>query len=253
MPTTHENQFGGSISGKIIKDKLFFFGDAQLTRRLLGGSLLTSVPVSSESEREFQRLACSQPKQRHLRSKYWRTKRPALDVLLSRITPSRQASSARKRRRFFSIFRCRIPSEAVVNGVAAPYNNYENSGTLNVNGNQWNTRFDYVANEKNTFFGRYSYATFTEQAPGVFGIEAGGQAFNNANYAGNSSAFNESIAAGWTHTVNPTLINEFRFGYMRYHVTDVPNGYGTQPATAAGHSGNESRYDLYLRSSVFRD
>ena len=38
-PTTHQNQFGGSIGGRIIKDKLFFFGDAQLTRNLKGGSV----------------------------------------------------------------------------------------------------------------------------------------------------------------------------------------------------------------------
>jgi len=33
------------------------------------------------------------------------------------------------------------------------------------------------------------------------------------------------------------MVNEFRFGYMRYHVFDVPNGYGTQPALAAGIPG----------------
>jgi len=37
--------------------------------------------------------------------------------------------------------------------------------------------------------------------------------------------------------VNPTLINEFRLGWMKYHVFDVPNGYGTDPATAAGIPG----------------
>ncbi|MBV8820436.1 MAG: TonB-dependent receptor, partial [Acidobacteriaceae bacterium] len=39
------------------------------------------------------------------------------------------------------------------------------------------------------------------------------------------------------YTVNPTLINEFRFGWMRYHVFDVPNGYGTSPASDAGIPG----------------
>ena len=33
------------------------------------------------------------------------------------------------------------------------------------------------------------------------------------------------------------MINEFRFGWMRYHVFDVPNGYGTTPATDAGIPG----------------
>jgi hypothetical protein len=47
-PTTHTNQFGGSIGGRVIKDKLFFFGDAQLTRNHKGGSVLTSVPTVTE-------------------------------------------------------------------------------------------------------------------------------------------------------------------------------------------------------------
>ena len=47
-------------------------------------------------------------------------------------------------------------------------------------------------------------------------------------------ASNQSIAIGWTTTISPTVINEFRFGWMKYHVFDVPNGYGTDPATQAG-------------------
>ena len=34
--TYRQNQFGGSIGGTIIKDKLFFFGDAQLNRQSQG-------------------------------------------------------------------------------------------------------------------------------------------------------------------------------------------------------------------------
>ena len=47
-PTYHDNQFGGSIGGRIIKDKLFFFGDAQLNRQSQGGSVLTTVPTAAE-------------------------------------------------------------------------------------------------------------------------------------------------------------------------------------------------------------
>jgi hypothetical protein len=47
----------------------------------------------------------------------------------------------------------------------------------------------------------------------------------------------QSLALGWTYTISPTLINEFRFGWEKYHVFDVPNGYGTDPATQAGIPG----------------
>ncbi len=45
-PLYRQNQFGGSIGGAIIKDKLFFFGDAQLNREAQGGSVVTSVPTA---------------------------------------------------------------------------------------------------------------------------------------------------------------------------------------------------------------
>ena len=43
IPVTQINQFGGAASGKIIPNKLFWFGDYQGTRRNIGGSVITRV------------------------------------------------------------------------------------------------------------------------------------------------------------------------------------------------------------------
>src|SRR5215470_9883715 len=46
IPSTMWNQFGASVGGPIIKNKLFFFGDYQGTRRKTGNSVLTSIPTA---------------------------------------------------------------------------------------------------------------------------------------------------------------------------------------------------------------
>ncbi len=93
-------------------------------------------------------------------------------------------------------------------------------------------------NPKNAIFGRYSYAAYTEQAPGAFGLEAGGPNFGNYCRVSSNAPEPGSLPVGFGRsTISPTVVNEFRLGYMRYHVFDVPNGYGTQPATAAGIPG----------------
>ena len=46
LPATKWNQFGGSLGGPLIKNRLFFFGDYQGTRRSNGASARLNVPTA---------------------------------------------------------------------------------------------------------------------------------------------------------------------------------------------------------------
>ncbi len=229
-PTYRQNQFGGSIGGRIIKDKLFFFADAQLNRQSQGGGVLTTVPTAAERTGNLSDWLAVSPRYQIYDPA---TGNPLTGVgrqpFAGNIIPqSRLSPQAQAILNYFP-----LPNS---NAFGTPYqNNYTASGAVAITANQFDTRMDYYLNPSNAIFGRYSYEGGTVQAPGAFGLEAGGPSFGT--YAGSSQSLDQSLALGWTDTINPTMVNEFRYGFERYHIFDVPNGYGTSPATTAGIPG----------------
>ncbi len=228
-----QNQYGGSIAGPILKNKLFFFGDAELKRQSQGASVVTSVPTAANRTGNFSDWLAYNPNYGIYDPKTGdQTTGVGRSLFPQNTIPTSQLST--QAQKILAYFPLPTPGFQQISG--APFvNNFAVNGAVAITQNSWNTREDYYLNEKNSIFGRYSYAAFTEGAPGAFGLQAGGPAFGN--YAGSSEALNQSLALGWTYTINPTLINEFRFGWMKYHVFDVPNGYGTSPALDAGIPG----------------
>ncbi|MBZ5724105.1 MAG: TonB-dependent receptor [Acidobacteriia bacterium] len=229
VPPTKWNQFGGSLGGHLIKNKLFFFGDTQLTRRRDGSTVKTSVPTALARTGNLSEYLNGGNNQlfdpttgdpvtglgRH----------PFANNVITPGLLSPQALNVLKL----------IPGPNAPGDPGAAYrNNYIASGSRLFDVNNWDTRWDYFINDKSSLFGRYSYQAFNQQADGAFGSLAGGQALDNVNFAGVSDVRNQSIALGYNRTFSPTLITEFRFGFMRYRVVVTPNGLGTSPAKDAG-------------------
>jgi len=244
VPPVKWNQFGGSIGGSLVKNKLFYFGDAQLTRRRTGSSVLTSVPTLAARSGDFSEYILKgtqnliyDPATGNPTTGAGRTQFPGNKIPTARI--SAQSLAILKY----------LPAPNAPGDPGASFrNNYAATGSENFDSNTWDTRWDYFINEKQSLFGRYSYQGFNKFSNGAFGELAGGPALNNINFAGASDVVNQSIAIGYTRTFSPTLITDIRFGYVRYRVNVLPNGLGTSPAKDAGIPG--LNLDPYFTSGL---
>jgi len=261
-PPLRWNQFGGSLGGPILKNKLFFFVDYQGLRRHTGSGVVTTVPTANDRQGNLSGLLgnyicadgsnsttpCAKPFM--VQTTEGATIPAQAGMVYDQHSPSTNGSGPQV---FSSGGQVNVippvliaqPMVRLLNllplpnagGAGAIANNYIASGVEQFNSDQADARVDYTLSEKSHIFGRYTIADFDKHAPGAFGELAGGPALNGINFAGASIDRNQSGALGWTYTFSPTLISEVRFGTYRYRIRVQPNGVGTTPATDAGLPG----------------
>jgi Carboxypeptidase regulatory-like domain/TonB dependent receptor len=244
VPSGNWNQFGGTIGGPIKKNKVFAFGDYQGQRAHVGGTAQDRILTAAERGGNLSDLG------RNIYDPYV-TSDPAHCIIVPNAAGQPTPAPLASRTQFPGnvIPACRLstqvqnllkvlPTGATLADPTA--NNFSGSGSNVLNADNFDVRGDYVLNTKTQVFGRYSYQKFLRSGPGLFGAVAGGAALpadSGGQFAGTSNVRNQSLATGFDYTFSPTLLTDFRFGYMRYHVDVAPGGVGTTPATDAGIPG----------------
>ena len=221
IPGTLHNQFGGSVGGPIVKDKLFFFGDYQGLRERTGSATLTTVPTA------LAKSTCTSGGNCNL-SDYLvapptgagiqiydpasnQTSLTGRTPFIGNIIPVGRLSAAAVN--FFKL----LPSPNVAG--AGIVNNYLASGSGPFNTNQFDARIDDRFSEKLHIFGRYTYFGSDLSGDPYFG-EAGGPGFGNGGFAGTDTARDQSVAAGGDYVVSANWLTDFRFGYYKIHLNE---------------------------------
>src|SRR6185437_15283765 len=83
-------------------------------------------------------------------------------------------------------------------------------------------RGDYNISTNQQLFARFSISDRTRfQAPPPPGLADGGN-YSTGNYFENT----RGVELGYTYTINPTMVNEFRGGISRNHYSDNIPAYG---------------------------
>jgi outer membrane receptor protein involved in Fe transport len=224
IPPQLKSQFGGSIGGPVLKNKLFFFGDYQGVRQKLGTGNIQTVPSVRLMETCLGKLPTVLPGVAGCDfSEYLNQVTPAGTGIIYRangtpypgnVIPAAEVSQQAKN--LFALLEPYKPNQS--GSFGGLKNNYSGSGTGALNSDQWDVRGDFTMSEKTHFFGRFSRFTDTLTGAVMFG-PAGGAGFGLGGYGGTSQGANASVAAGTDIVLNSHLITDIRLGYFRYNIS----------------------------------
>jgi hypothetical protein len=221
LPRTpfHQNQFGGVIGGPIRHDRIFFFGDYQGQRQSIqSGSSISSVPTAAMRSGDFsgQPAPVFDPRTRHIG--------PSGTVVATQFPGNKVDPSLINKTSAAIMGLVPLPNYGAATAIASNY--FFAAKSFN-NIDQADGRVDATLTQQNHIIGTYSFSNGHTPAVGVFPDWIGG----------GTSGINhdDQVTIADVHIFTPSLVNEFRVGYLYNNSTQT--GVGTQGASTANSIG----------------
>jgi hypothetical protein len=238
LASANWKQFGGSVGGPIIKNKLFFFGDYQGTQQTQGITNQYTIPTSTVltscnpatnttgfcdlseylSEAQIYDPATGNPLTGAGRTAFANNMIP-----IGRI--------GQNVGNLLALFP--TPTSSGLNS------NFDSSGSGPFDQKSFDVRMDYSAPHNFQVFGRFSLDYFSLSGTGGLGA-LGGTGFGPGGLNGSSITHNYSLASGFTKPLGAKWLTDVRFGYFKYNPKTAYSDATTAPMDALGFPGLNS-------------
>ena len=224
-PEYRRNLYGATLGAPILHDKLFFFGDYQGVKQLIGVTRISTIPTVAERQGIFTGVSkiFDPTTTQTVGGKFVRQEFPN-DTINKPFDSSAKALLAR------------FPMPT--SGGAA--NNYTRTANDSDHQNQFDVRVDGTFRTRDRAFGRYTYYNEVElpvaPLPDGGGLISGavlgtGGVVGLSNVLGQQAVFNE------THTFSARLLNNFALGYTRRGNSVAGPTLNTTASSALGIPG----------------
>jgi hypothetical protein len=238
LPHSKWNQFGGSVGGAVIKNKLFYFGDYQGTRQANGVTNNITIPTSTVLS------TCTASTGMCDLSQYLNKVSNGNGQVYDPASgnPNTGAGRTAFAGNLIPVGRLSPAAVAMLKLFPAPINtnltnNFFGSGSGPFHGNSFDGRGDYQAPGNLHIFGRYTRAYYSLTGQPNLGIGLGGLGGGIGGLSGSSNIKNHSLAAGFDKAISTTLLTDFRFGWFKYNPHSIKPDANVAAAEALGLHG----------------
>ncbi|MBI4909376.1 MAG: TonB-dependent receptor [Acidobacteria bacterium] len=215
-----QNQFGATIGGPIVRNKTFFFFSWESRLIRLGQTDSAIVPTADEKNGIFS---------------------PNLRVIRDPLNGQPFSGNAIPRSRFDSTSTRLLELWPAPNFTGSTRNNFIRNPPWNTDNHQYDTRIDHNLTSRDKLFARLSFAAFKNFRDSVFPQPARGGQGNDRALDDNPA---RNFAFSYTRILSSSLVNEFRYGFIRQktdkrELVDTPFGdlaaqYGFKGIPVAG-------------------
>jgi Carboxypeptidase regulatory-like domain/TonB dependent receptor len=249
LASANWKQFGGSVGGPILKDKLFFFGDYQGTKQQQGITNLYTVPTPEvvKTCNPATNATSATPGFCDLSEYLNAYGAPVGGIPSGQVfDPTTGNSLTGSGRTAFA--NNMIPIGMIGQNVgnvlalfptptaAGVNNNFTNSGAGPFDQKAFDVRIDYNAPHNYQVFGRFSLDYFSLSGLGGLG-PLGSVGFGPGGLNGSSIVHNYSLATGFTKAIGAKWLTDFRFGYFKYNPKTAYSDGTKSPMDAFGFPG----------------
>lgn len=237
-PPYNQNQFGGSIGGPIVHNKLFFFGDYEGFRSRKGTTQFVSLPPMSWRNGDFSNLLTGTTFVDACTGTSYDTGQLFDPTTTRQVTCTNGSTGYERTPIAFNgapnvVDPSRIVAAATNTIALLPVPNvgssqFTNSPVLRNDFNQFDVKMDYQLSNMDHFSWRYA---FRQSPPGGIANIPGPAGQGSIN-----SSRQQGAEFSWSHIFSPRTIGEFRYGYTRNAFQSSIFGTNLDPSTL-GYGG----------------
>jgi Carboxypeptidase regulatory-like domain len=206
-PPFNRNEFGGSIGGRIIKDKLFYFGSFEGLRLHQSITNLLAVPTAALKSGNFAGLAAIRD--------------PTTNALFqNNVIPTNRINSVAAQ-----LLKYSPDSNQAGTGAGGLGNNYLFNSPTRESNDRYSTRADYNLTSKDRLTGRWFQA---KDGPFLSSVSNGTALYGNWNGFGTTSW---NVLGSYTRLVSSRMVNEVRVGLLDLHYFRTPQNNDLDPSS----------------------